>query len=89
MDLDEWLAALAAELGVEDFTFDNDAIHTLLDFARDAAHEIARPAAPLSTFLIGVAVGRGQPLGAAAAQATELAMNHEGTPLEPDDSPEK
>ncbi|HET9871767.1 MAG TPA: DUF6457 domain-containing protein [Propionibacteriaceae bacterium] len=74
MDLDEWLAALAAEIGTQDFAFDNNAIHTVLDLARDAAHEVARPAAPLTTFLVGVAVGRGDPLGAVAAKATALAM---------------
>jgi hypothetical protein len=79
MDLDEWLAALAAEIGTEDFAFDNNAIHTVLDLARDAAHEVARPAAPLTTFLVGVAVGRGDPLGAVAAKATALAMREHHT----------
>jgi hypothetical protein len=36
---------------------------------------VERPAAPLTTFLIGVAVGRGATLGSAAAAATELLMN--------------
>lgn len=75
MDLDVWLAALSAEIGTEDFVFDNNAVHTVLDLARDAAHEVARPAAPLTTFLVGVAVGRGVPLGAVAAKATALAMS--------------
>ncbi len=105
MDLDEWLAALAAEIGTDDFVFDNNAIHTVLDLARDAAHSVTRPAAPLTTFLVGVAVGRGVPLGAAAAKATALAVgsHHEaqatdGTPpgdiasgdvAPDDDSPER
>ena len=80
MDLDEWLAALAAEIGTEDFAFDNNAIHTVLDLARDAAHTVARPAAPLTTFLVGVAVGRGAPLGAVAAQATALAIGRQDEP---------
>ena len=85
MDLDEWLAALSAELGTTDLVMDNNAIHTLLDLARDSAHEVERVAAPLTTYLVGVAVGRGMPLGAAAATATSLAMNHEAPLSAPED----
>ncbi|MGW9021512.1 NTP transferase domain-containing protein [Leucobacter chromiiresistens] len=53
--LDAWLVAAAAELGVEP---DAVRIGTVLDVARDVAHDVARPAAPLSTFLLGVAYGR-------------------------------
>lgn len=74
MDLDQWLAAVSAEIGVRDLELDNNAIHTLLDLARDSAHEVERVAAPLTTFLVGVAVGRGETLGAAAAKATALAV---------------
>jgi hypothetical protein len=75
MDLDQWLTALAAEIGTEDYVLDNNAIHTLLDLARDSAHEVERVAAPLTTFLVGVAVGRGEALGGVAARATALAMS--------------
>ena len=44
----------------------------LLDLARDAAHEVERIAAPLTTFLVGVAVGRGLALEDAAAPLTDL-----------------
>jgi Domain of unknown function (DUF6457) len=37
-------------------------MRVVLDLARDAAHGVARPAAPLTAFLVGVAVGRGRPL---------------------------
>ena len=51
--LSDWAAALVAELelpaGVE---ID---IPLVLDLARDAAHGVARPAAPLTTFLVGYA----------------------------------
>ncbi|WP_416442358.1 DUF6457 domain-containing protein [Leucobacter sp. HNU] len=53
--LDAWLAAAAAELGLDPATV---SIGTVLDVARDVAHDVARPAAPLSTFLLGVAFGR-------------------------------
>lgn len=75
MELEEWLDALAAELELGDVTMDTDAMHTVLDLARDAAHQIDRPAAPLTSYLVGVAVGKGATLGTAAASATELALN--------------
>jgi hypothetical protein len=52
--LDEWLGELADALGVEPSAVDRG---LLLDVARDAAHHVARPAAPLTTFLVGLAAG--------------------------------
>jgi hypothetical protein len=49
--LDEWIAAAKTELGI-DLDVDTG---VLLDLARDAAHGVARPAAPLTTFLVGYA----------------------------------
>lgn len=54
MTLHEWVAAIQTELGT-DLELDLDQV---LDLARDAAHEIARPAAPLTTFLVGYAAAR-------------------------------
>lgn len=88
MDLDQWLAAVSAEIGVGDYPLDNNAIHTLLDLARDSAHEVERVAAPLTTFLVGVAVGRGDSLGAAAAKATALAVRPPPTESGPGSGPE-
>ena len=62
MDLDTWLATCATELEIEDFRWTNETMHTLLDLARDSAHHVARVSAPLTTFLVGVAVGRGASL---------------------------
>ena len=45
----------------------------MLDLARDVAHEVARPAAPLTAYLLGVAVGGGQDLHAAAERLRGLA----------------
>ncbi|WP_084077915.1 DUF6457 domain-containing protein [Demequina sp. NBRC 110057] len=53
--LDLWVEALAGELGIDTAVVDID---RLLDSARDAAHAVARPSAPLTTFLIGYAVGQ-------------------------------
>ncbi|HEY9291233.1 MAG TPA: DUF6457 domain-containing protein [Microlunatus sp.] len=75
MELDEWLQKVADELEIGDVSLDTDEVHTLLDLARDAAHQVDRPAAPLTCFLVGVAVGRGASLGATAATATSLALD--------------
>jgi hypothetical protein len=52
--LDDWITELAAALGVDPAALDRN---LLLDVARDAAHGVARPAAPLTTFLVGLAAG--------------------------------
>lgn len=75
MELDAWLRRLADELEIGDVEIDTDTMHTLLDLARDAAHQIDRPAAPLTCYLVGVAVGRGAALGATAAAATTAALD--------------
>jgi hypothetical protein len=77
MELKYWLTTLSAELGTSDVTMDDNAVTTLLELARDSAHEVERVAAPLTTFLVGVAVGRGGALNAAVATATTLLMNDE------------
>lgn len=53
-DLTTWAERLAEELGVEQ-ALDVDVV---LDLAADAAHGVMRPAAPLTTFLVGLAMGR-------------------------------
>lgn len=80
MELSTWLDAVSEELGITDVELDNNSIHTLLDLARDSAHEVERLAAPLTTFLVGVAVGRGQSLGAAAASVTTLTLDETAAP---------
>ncbi|QZY52841.1 DUF6457 domain-containing protein [Leucobacter tenebrionis] len=64
--LDDWLAAAAARLGLDPGDID---IATVLNVARDVAHGVARPAAPLSTFLLGVAMGRATAAGEDASSA--------------------
>lgn len=65
-DLEGWARRLAEALGVPDFEPD---IALILDLARDAAHGVARPAAPLTTFLVGYAAGRA---GGSAADVEAL-----------------
>ena len=57
-DLESWTRELTAALGIE---ADVD-VTAVLDLARVAAHGIARPAAPLTTFIAGIAAARGLPL---------------------------
>ncbi|MEU6661581.1 NTP transferase domain-containing protein [Streptomyces sp. NPDC046821] len=71
--LEEWITAAKDELGIE---LDVDT-GVLLDLARDAAHGVARPAAPLTTFLVGYAAARAgggkEAVAEAAAKAVALA----------------
>ncbi|MDG9718450.1 NTP transferase domain-containing protein [Streptomyces sp. DH24] len=71
--LDEWISAVKDELGI-DLDVDTGA---LLDLARDAAHGVARPAAPLTTFLVGYAAaqsgGGPEAVAEAARKAAALA----------------
>jgi len=68
-ELGAWAARLAARLGLPPEDVDVPAV---LDLARDAAHAIARPAAPVTAYLVGVAVGRGASPAEAADAAREL-----------------
>ena len=62
--LDDYARRAAAELGV---AIQDGDVAVLLDLARDAAHGVARPAAPLTTYLAGLAVGSGRSLEDAVA----------------------
>lgn len=54
-DLDRWLHETGDDLGVEPDAVD---VELLLDLARDVAHGVARPAVPLTSYLLGYAVAR-------------------------------
>ncbi|HEY8451551.1 MAG: DUF6457 domain-containing protein [Micromonosporaceae bacterium] len=73
--LDEWTAAACAALGLDRGTVDRDLV---LDLARDVAHGVARPAAPLSAYLVGLAVGRGADPAEATRTVSELARSWPG-----------
>ncbi len=83
-ELDDWAAEAASVVGV---TLQPGDIAAVLDLARDAAHGIARPAAPLTTFIAGMAVGRGQPTAEAMAALVDAIGRRSGAaadPSEPD-----
>lgn len=69
MTLDEWTAAACAELGLDPADID---VSMVLDLARDVAHHVLRPGAPVTAYLLGVAVGRGADPADAAARLTTL-----------------
>ena len=52
--MDEWVTQACDALDIED---DVD-VDLILGIARDVAHGVERRAAPLTTYLMGVAVGR-------------------------------
>ena len=52
--LDDWAQAVGEELGIEP-----PAIREVLDLARDVAHGVERPAAPLTTWMVGQAIAAG------------------------------
>jgi len=70
--LDEWTVSLCAELGLDR---DDAVTRTVLDLARVVAHEVDRPAAPLTAYFLGAAVGHGQPLAGTAARIEQLARD--------------
>jgi hypothetical protein len=81
--LERWSASLASELGLDDVEVDIDAV---LALAGVAAHAVLRPAAPLTTYLVGYAAGRASALDGPTAEqaatrvfdaASELARRHE------------
>ena len=66
-----WINAVCAELNLPtDVNVD-----AILDVARVAAHKVERPAAPVTTFLLGVVVAGGMDVNEAAAKIQELAAN--------------
>jgi hypothetical protein len=70
MTLDEWATAACAELGIDPADAN---IKVVLDLARDVAHNVMRPGAPVTAYLLGLAVGRGADPADAAARLTALA----------------
>jgi Domain of unknown function (DUF6457) len=75
--LDIWVAAVCAELELDPAAVD---IRQVLDLARDVAHQVERPAAPVTSYLLGLAAGAGQPAPEAAARISALAAGWPSAP---------
>jgi uncharacterized protein DUF6457 len=67
--LDDWTATACADLGIDPAAVD---VRQILDLARDAAHQVDRPAAPVTAYLLGLAVGAGMRPDQAAARLRAL-----------------
>lgn len=72
--MEDWIDAVRLELGLE---ADVD-LTTILDVARYAAHNVARPAAPVTTFLLGYAAAQGMDVAASARKIEALAEGWTG-----------
>jgi hypothetical protein len=70
--LEEWTALVCRELGIDPARVDRDAV---LDLTKDVAHGVARPAAPLTAYLLGLAQGAGTAPADAAERLSALAGN--------------
>jgi hypothetical protein len=72
--LDRWTEVVCFEFSLSPGSVDT---RVILDMARDVAHGVDRPAAPLSAYLLGLAVAQGHPLEASAARISEIAAGWE------------
>ena len=75
-DIADWTSSAGAELGVD---AGQAGIAEVLAVARDVQRAVAKPAAIVAVYLLGVAVGRGADRGEAAAQLADLAEKWSGT----------
>ena len=76
--LDDWMAQAERALDVPAGSVTNELRDELLDLTRDVAHGVARIAGPLTCYLVGVAVGRGQTPSDALAALTAVMPQTEG-----------
>ncbi|MDT5030408.1 MAG: hypothetical protein QOC94_579 [Actinoplanes sp.] len=70
-ELDRWVEAACGELGLAPGDVEAQVV---LDVARDVAHQVLRPGAPVTAYLMGIAVGRGIEPAEAAARMSALAL---------------
>jgi hypothetical protein len=69
---EDWLKTVARISDRPELNLSTEQQSLVLDLAREAAHGVARPAAPLTTFLAGYALGAGPGLEGLAALVAEL-----------------
>lgn len=71
----DWIEAVTSELGISEVEVNDSLMKEILAVARDAAHNVERPAAPLSTYLMGIAVARGADPADVAQRIGKLASH--------------
>jgi hypothetical protein len=69
--LKEWVELVCRELDIADAVSQAAMQSRVLDMSRDVAHGVARPAAPLTAYLLGLAAGRTSDPEAAADELTQ------------------
>ena len=69
--LKEWVDLVCRELDITDAVSPTAMQSRVLDMSRDVAHGVARPAAPLTAYLLGLAAGRSNNPEAAADELTQ------------------
>jgi hypothetical protein len=87
--LDDWIIDASRALDLPSDSIPADLRTDLLDLTRDVAHGVARIAGPLTTYLVGIAVGRGQSPSAALATVSALlpAVSDQSTDKQPGTAP--
>lgn len=73
--MDKWVEAVVSELSLQGVVVSDSLMKEILAVARDAAHNVERPAAPLSTYLMGIAVAQGADPADVAQRVGQLAVN--------------
>lgn len=69
--LKEWVDLVCRELDITDAVSPTAMQSRVLDMSRDVAHGVARPAAPLTAYLLGLAAGRSSDPEASSAVLTQ------------------
>ena len=73
--MDAWITAVCRELQLGDAVAGNIKVGAILEVAKDAAHGVERPAAPVSTYLMGLAVAAGADPAEVAGRIGSLAKD--------------
>jgi hypothetical protein len=71
-ELDDWIARAGRELGLDPADVPTELV---LGLAKDVAHGVVRPGAPVTAYLMGLAVGRGAEAADVAERLSELALS--------------
>jgi len=80
--LDDWIETASAELGINPQELNEKIV---MNLTRVVAHTVDRGAAPLTAYLLGVAVGRGAPLAETAAKLQDLARGRAAPKVVPEE----
>lgn len=75
-DLQSWADAVRTELGLAD----DPQLGLVLRMAKDVAHGVVRPGAPVTAYLMGLAVGRGADPEDVGRRVSRLVSQHTTAP---------